>query len=256
VDAPVAVGDRPQSTRPTSPLANSMWVWLVLVGFLVLVNLFITFVGAGLERDPRVGLFSWPAIAIFGVLGAVGLWFAHRTGFPAAWDPRVSTRQRFLYPALFGLGFGLLQVAVEQVTHSIQFFLVATGLPAFNAPFPGSLLFYTGGAIIVEVIYRLLPIPLLLWLISNVILRGRAQEQVFWVLALLSSAIEPLSQDLVGLRAGLPLLAVAQQVVTHYAFNLTQAVMFRRYGVLAAIIVRVAMYLVWHVGYGNFICRC
>ncbi len=253
--APVAVGDRSPSSPPTAPLANSLWVWLVLVAVLVLVNLFITVVGAGLERDPRVGLFSWPAIAIFGVLGAVGIWFAHRTGFPAAWDPRVSTRQRFLYPALVGLGFGLLQVAVEQVTHSIQFFLAAMGLAEFNAPFPGSLLFYTGGAIIVEVIYRLLPIPLLLWLISNVILRGRAQQPVFWVLALLTSAIEPLSQDLTAWQAGVPLVTVAQ-FVPHYAFNLTQAVFFRRYGFLAVILVRVGMYLVWHIGYGNIICGC
>ena len=42
----------------------------------------------------------------------------------------------------------------------------------------------------------------------------------------------------------------------HFGFNLVQAVAFRRYGFLAAIIVRVAMYLVWHIGYGNFICGC
>ena len=35
-------------------------------------------------------------------------------------------------------------------------------------------------------------IPLLLWLISTVLLRNRAQTPVFWALALLSSALEPL----------------------------------------------------------------
>ena len=53
--------------------------------------------------------------------------------------------QRFLYPALIGLGFGILLDAREQVSPSIPLFLERTGLPAFNAPFPGSVLFYAGG---------------------------------------------------------------------------------------------------------------
>ena len=34
------------------------------------------------------------------------------------------------------------------------------------------------------------------------------------------------------------------------------AVTFRRAGFLAAIVLRVAMYLVWHVAYGTLICAC
>jgi hypothetical protein len=244
-----------KSARPAADFANSAKVWLGLVAFLILVELFITFVGAGLERDPRVALFSWPSIAVFALVGLAGVWLSHRTGFPAAWDPRISNRQRLLYPALIGLGFGLLVVARDQFTHGIELFLAQTGLATFNAPFPGSLLFYAGGAIIVEVVYRLLPIPLLLWLISNLILHGRAQAQVFWVLALLSSAIEPLTQDLAILRAATPLVFAAH-LVPDYALNFTQAVMFRRYGFFASLVVRWAMYLVWHIGYGNLICRC
>jgi hypothetical protein len=32
--------------------------------------------------------------------------------------------------------------------------------------------------------------------------------------------------------------------------------MFRRYGFLTSLVPRGAMYLVWHVAYGNFISRC
>jgi hypothetical protein len=38
--------------------------------------------------------------------------------------------------------------------------------------------------------------------------------------------------------------------------SFAQAVTFRRYGFLASIMLFVAMYLVWHVAYGNSICRC
>jgi hypothetical protein len=116
-------------------------------------------------------------------------------------------------------------------------------------------LFYPGGAILVEVLYRLLPIPLVLWLISSVLLRGHAQREVFWTLAVLSSVIEPLSQHLLPLRAGATVLFVSQFGLD-YAFNLARAVRFRRVGFPAAIVMRVAMYLVWRVAYGNFICAC
>src|SRR2546428_4324247 len=62
-------------------------VWLILVGFLVIVDLFITFVGAGLESDPRAQLFSPPAILFVGLAGLAGVWLSHRTGFPGGVGP-------------------------------------------------------------------------------------------------------------------------------------------------------------------------
>src|SRR5262249_48585047 len=127
----------------------------------------------------------------------------------------------------------------------------------FNAPWPGSPLFYTGGAVVVEVFYRLLPIPLVLWLVSSLLLRGRFQSQIFWVLAGLTSLIEPWTQALPELGTeGVTVSSVAAAFAIAFGQNLTQAVFFRRYGFVAAIAVRVGMYMVWHVGYGNFICHC
>jgi hypothetical protein len=238
-----------------SAFANSTRVWLGLVAFLAVVNLFITFAGAGLERDPRSVLFSWPIIAVVGLAGLAGIWLSHRTGFPAAWDTRVSNRQRFVIPALLGIFLGLLESGLDVLVHGMQFFAQFGTLPAYNAPWPGSPLFYAGGAIVVEVFYRLLPVPLLLWLVSNLLLRGRAQSQVFWLLALLSSLIEPYT-DLDGLRVGASLLVVGSQFVPDFLLNLAQVVLFRNYGFLASIVARIAMYLIWHVAYGNFICGC
>jgi len=99
----------------------------------------------------------------------------------------------------------------------------------------------------VEAFYRLVPIPLLLWLISNVVLKKRAQSQVFWILALLTSLIEPLTQDLDLGQFGM--LLMASVFLLDYGLNLTQAALFRKYGFLAAIIMRVAYYVVWHILY-------
>jgi len=229
---------------------NSARVWLGCVAFLVVVELYIVLIGGGLDKDPRTGLFSPLSIAAFGVAGFVGIWLSHRTGFPAAWDTRISLRSRVVYPVLLGIGIG-----VALVVHDLVFHWTA---PSFNAlgPFPGPLLFYAGGAIIVEVFYRLLPIPLLLWLVSNLALRGRYRESTFWVLAALTSLIEPATQDLAALqRPGLEAAAVTVFGID-YVLNFVQAVMFRRYGFLAAIVTRVSAYVVWHVIYGNYICAC
>ena len=245
---------RIRSADTRSGFARSAWVWLGLVAFLAIVELFIVFVGAGLENDPRATLFSWPALAVIGVVGLAGVWLSHRTGFPAAWDPAVPLRWRIGYPSLIGIALGIFLAVADSLVHWTTTFAETSGLPSFNAPFPGSLLFYPGGAIIVEVVYRLLPIPLLMWL-TGFALRGRGREMIFWILAVLTSVIEPASQDLPSLRAGTE-LAVALNFAPDYLLNFVQAVFFRRSGFLSAIIVRVAFYLVWHVAYGNFICRC
>ena len=239
-----------------SAFANSSRVWLCLVTFLGVVGLYINFVGGGLETDPRAVLFSWPVIGVVGLLGLLGVWLSHLTGFPAAWDARFSNRQRFVIPLVLGVGFGLLESGLDLVFHWTAFFAQFSGLPLYSAAWPGSLPFYAGGAILVEVVYRLLPVPLLLWLISNLLLRGRAQTQVFWVLAVLSSLIEPYTQDLDALKFGGSLLFVASAFVPDFLENLGQVVIFRKYGLLASIMVRFGFYLIWHVVYGNFICRC
>ncbi len=250
---------------PTAPpvegsgaFGNSVRVWLGCVAFLVVVELYIVLIAGGLEKDPRTGLFAPLSIAAFGIAGLVGIWFSHRTGFPAAWDSRVSNRHRLFYPILWGIGLGVALVAHDLVFHWTAAYKEIIGAPSFNAvaPFPGPLLFYSGGAVIVEVFYRLLPIPLLLWLVSNLALRGGHRESVFWVLAALTSLIEPATQDLAALqRPGLEAAAAAVFGID-YVLNFVQAVMFRRYGFLAAIVVRMSTYVVWHVIYGNYICAC
>src|SRR2546428_7013178 len=143
---------------------NSARVWLGCVAFLVVVELYIVLIGGGLEKDPRTGLFSPPSIAAFGVVGFVGVWLSHRTGFPAAWDARISVRDRLVYPILWGIGVGVGLVFHDFVFPWTAAFKDIGRGPSFNplGPVPGSLLFHAGGGILVAVFYRLLPSSLLL----------------------------------------------------------------------------------------------
>jgi hypothetical protein len=101
---------------------------------------------------------------------------------------------------------------------------------------PSMLLIFTAAAVYVEPIYRLLPIPLLLWLVSALALRGRAHGPVFWGLALLFSLFEPLDQARVV--TGIPFGWLAFTVAQSFGLNLAQAAFFRRYGFVASIAVR------------------
>ena len=101
------------------------------------------------------------------------------------------------------------------------------------------------GAIASEVIFRLLPIPVLLWLISNLLLRGRERERTFWVLAVLTSFIEPITQSVV--MTVLPPYAFGFVLLQQFGANLAQAALFHKYGFLASIALRIGFYLIWHM---------
>ena len=241
-----------QSTSPTlfgvvKQRSSSAIVWLALMGYLALVKVIITFFPAIFRSAVQTAVFDWPFLGVWTVAGLIGVWLAHRTGFPDAWDRRIGNRQRFLISALLGLGISLPFVAIDLLTHFTAIQAAQHGQPRENIDFPASVLIYPGGAVIVELIYRLFLVPLLLWLISNVALKGRWQAQVFWVLAFLTSLIEPLTQDMDMFQFGVGLMATV--FLLDYLLNFLQAALFRKYGFLAAIVLRVAFYAVWHIVY-------
>lgn len=238
----------PSAVYAPSGLFGSIVVYLGMMAFLVLTKVMVDSIFPNEFRSAgQAQAFEWPAIAIWTVAGLVGVVLAERTGFPSALDERIGNVQRFLVPVLIGIAFGIVYVVHDLITGASRIFVSLYGQPAFNITFPASLPIYTGGAIISEVLFRLLPIPLLLWLISSIALRGKYQNQVFWVLAILTSLLEPLMQTTV-LMSVAPLL-FASLFVMGFAFNLSQAAVFRQSGFLAGIVLRAAYYVVWHMLY-------
>ena len=248
---PVRLTARPDTVPER--VRNSAAVWLALMAYWALADVLLARSPPGPEGR-QVAPEGWPALAVYGALGLVGVWCAARTGFPAAWDARLPAARRLLVPALAGAGFGLLAIAIEEATHSLRILEGLLG-PATVA-FPASLLVYSAGAITWERLFLLFPVPAVLWLVAGVVLRGRGQARTFWGLAALSAAAEPLLQGvpLLVLSAGAIGPAVFAAYAAHgYAFNVAAAVGFRRADLLAPVLVRLGDYLVWHVRYGNFL---
>jgi hypothetical protein len=108
-------------------------------------------------------------------------------------------------------------------------------LPSIHIDRPASYFIYPGGAIIVSILYFLLLLPLFLWMF-----RGRA----FWVIAAIVALIEPCTQDL-NMHGGL--LVTVLVFADDYLLNIGQVFLFRRSGFVAAVLLRVSFYGIWHM---------
>jgi hypothetical protein len=229
---------------------NSSVVWLALNAIWAGADVLLALYPSGGRPYPPDDAASH---LIFTIAGVVAILCMHRTGFPAAWDVRYPAARRIALPLIVGVAFGLLASAIDLITGASKILAEIFGTP-FNVGFPGSLFASVGGAVKFEAIFLIIPVPILLWLISNVILRGRGQAPTFWILAVISSLLEPvvfqgvplfiLAQGAISLAAFLPV------VVDGFGMNFSAAYLFRRYGLLAAVLVRLGHYLIWHVGYG------
>lgn len=230
---------------------NSPIIWLLLVAYLALSAFLVTVVFPVQFVDrSQSGFFEAQGVIALGVMGLIGVLLSMRTGFPSAWDARVSNTQRFVIPIAAGVVLGSLFLATDLITDMSRLKQEHLNLQSTDVAFPASVFFYSAGAIFVEVVYRLLTIPLLLGLISIVVRSQGAREKVFWMLAILTSLIEPLTNT--AASQYLAPLALTVVLVQSFAANFLQAVFFRKYGFLAAILLRVAFYIPYHV-IGDFL---
>jgi hypothetical protein len=188
----------------------------------------------------------------YGGLGYLGLHLAQRLGFPPLWDPELSRRQRWLVPALVGAATGLFFIGGDALLRPLH----STG-PLPHPPFPTSIVASTTAAIGEELIFRLFFIPLWMWLISTLLLRGRWQNEVFWIVAILSAlafALGHLPAVMMALGidqvSDVPAALMAEIILLNGVLSLLAATYFRRYGFLAAVGIHFWADVVWHVVWG------
>lgn len=192
-------------------------------------------------------LLTWTAVFVVLGLGTAGLYLSRRTGFPRLWETAVTNQQRFLLPATIGMGASLVWSLMEI---SGTFDVLRPTLPgnAIHTPWPTALITYPAGGLILEITLRLFFIPLLIWLISSLLLKGRVQTAVFWVAAVLVALIEPLGLAGPVLQSGAGItLDLTLLFGVGYLLNLILAYLFRRYGFLAPLTARFCFYLGWHI---------
>ena len=232
---------------------NSAAVWLVLMVYWAFSSLMLGLFPPSGRQLPPLGV---PIHLGVTLIGLAAIWCMHRSSFPAAWDARIPAQRRLLLPLLVGALFGLLAIGIELYSGSLQRLQQITGTKV-TVGFPQSLVVYTSFSAFLELLYLVLPVSLLLWLIAGVFLRSRGETTTYWVLALLASAIELADQgssivaSATAAGGSFDLVGIVLYAVHSFGFNFSAAVLFRRYGLLAPILVRVGNYIVWHILFGH-----
>lgn len=189
-------------------------------------------------------------IAVLGplmALGALGVFVSILSQMTP--DPLASNRRTAALwtAATAGLVLGLAVLGLDFATGFSDLVARAIGISSIHIAFPASLYVYTAGAVAVECLYRIVPLSFIYAIVARLLLKGRGEGIVFWMLAALTSLIEPLSQA--GLARGAPVLIVVLFAAI-WLFNISEAALWRRYGWTSLIASRVVFYLVWHVALG------
>jgi hypothetical protein len=187
------------------------------------------------------------AVLVLLAMGLLGVALSSNAGYPSVPPLRDAAAWRgLLVPCVGGgIAFGAALLWVDAASQFSSGALAALGVTWVNVPLPASLLHYGAAAVLLECAYRIAPLAILGWLIGTVLLRGRGRPALFWVLAILTSCIEPAS--LLGLsRPGADGSLLALMVLA-FAANVFEAVEMRRHGWAAPVLFRLAFYAVWHV---------
>lgn len=227
-------------------LTASVKIYIGVVLFLCAVKILFLLFPTAFPLAEQESAFRWTTIAVIALLGFVGLLLSRRTGIAGVWDPKISVRQRFLLPAIIGLVYGVITVIKDLPNPS-----------PVHLRLPLSIAFYSYGAVFLEIMLRLFAIPFLVWLISNLILRGRLRSLVFWLAVVIAALYEPLphiTKELSGVTAAaIPLVLVKWILQPLFLANVISGWLLKKYGFLAPLTLRLSFYLVWHIIYGGLI---
>ncbi|MBN1789728.1 MAG: hypothetical protein JW830_04470 [Bacteroidales bacterium] len=219
---------------------KSYYAYIIILAILVTAYILGPLVAGNHEN---IRLIDWDLLLLW-LLGFFALFFQKQAGFPQLMDQATAPLNRFGIPLIIGMCFGIADILVFEIILKHPPYKV---LPPFLQPFPYSILLYTSGAVYVEILHRLLPLTIVM-LLSKWLLPAKYQHWIFWIFAIFTSLWEPLEQMPSG-SWGL----IVYSLVSGFAFNFLQAVYFKKAGWLAALIIRLGHYLLWHILLGVYV---
>jgi hypothetical protein len=220
---------------------RSLFIFILLLAIAAITVLWSPILA---KTQTGIRVWNWNSWLIL-LAGLPFILIQREAGLPELTDPSVSNRHRIWQPLLIGFLFAIPDVIIVGfLMHPEPY----TDLPPFLQPFPYSLSLYSSGALEIEIFYRLIPITLLLWLISEKLLKGKHRATVFWCVAILTAIREPLEQWPSG-NTWFILYALA----SGFAMNLWQAYQYKKAGFLGALMISYGHYLIWHILLGVYI---
>ncbi len=187
----------------------------------------------------QMQLFNWGWMIAILLAGFVALHLATDAGFPQLWDKSIPNKKRFLIPLSLGLACAAIQII----------FAIFLKFPNFNAPFPHSIPAYLAFGTLYEISFHLIPIVLITWLISTIILKEKYSQLIFLLAAVLLSLFEPYTQirGLIAMEFINGFWVIISFTLLIFLANFIPLILFRKYGFLSMIFFRLTDYSVWHI---------
>ena len=224
-------------------ISPSVIVYLIILAIIIALRLLIYIFPAEQISGQQVNLTDPLSIGAIWLVGWVGVYLAPRTGFAGMWQADISNKLRLVIPALAGVVIGVITIILDVIHPLGEESLIK---------FPASLVAYPLAGILEEIIFRLFLTTLMVWIISNMLLRGRWQEPIFWLVNVFLGVFYTLSQLNLyqSIFGTMDLLTVANFILVIAVYFILAAYFYRRYGFLAALSMRMGDYLVWHIIWG------
>ena len=204
---------------------RSWVIYAGLIASLVVCRLLLATTALDFKTEGQRTIFSWWVLAAISVYGALGVYLMQRASFPDMWN-----RRGQLIAAAHGAVIGLATIALD----------IIKPMAPIHHPLPEALPFYWYGAVISEIWFHLLPVPLL------ILVLGRNKERAFWIALIVLSNWE--NRRFFTTPEMWTALDLARHLVT-FAANASEIWLYRRYGFLAAISQRLVSYSLWHIAW-------
>lgn len=189
---------------------------------------------------------------IYGGLGFLGLHLSGKIGFSNIWSESVTNNQRFVEPAIIGIGIGIFLIISDII---ISNYNTIGHLP--HPPFPTSLTASIAAGIGEEIVFRLFFVSFWLWLISSLLLKGKGKNTIFWIVTAFSAvafSLGHLPSIMFSFSyttfAQIPVMLLFEIILLNGVLSFFAAYYFRKYGFLAAVGIHFWTDVVWHIMYG------
>ena len=116
-----------------------------------------------------------------------------------------------------------------------------------NVPLPQAFLVYPVMALIVELLFHVALLGLVLLLLRPLAAKA-GERRVMWTAIALVALAEPILQVVL---AGTLSWTELYTAISVFLFGIVQLTLFRRYGVLSMLAMRLFYYLLWHIAWGH-----
>jgi hypothetical protein len=220
---------------------NTKKIFFILIIVLIICQVILLF----LFPNPEQISTNWLMIFVYAVLGYLAIeYFEEKAGFPEVFEDRISNKQRYLFPLIFGFIFGLVAIMFDVLNPS--------KVP--RLPFPISVPYWIFIGISDEIFWRLFLLTFAIWLISYKILNDRKQVQVFWGVTVFEAGIYIIIQLILfeTFVGPITFFVLFQILIVSGGYIIVACYCYRKGGFLSVIIIRLIQYMIYHILYGGF----